>query len=101
MGAGSDTDKVFGACEAVLFGSKVCHVPQCVISKAWCQGMCFMTWRVVETCLNEQELLGQCWTQLVQRVHYVSLESIPMKLSCQLAQISACSEPLAHAGRVG
>ena len=29
----------------------------------------------------------------------VSLETIPVKLSCQLAQISACSEALVHSGR--
>lgn len=58
-----------------------------------------MTWSVTETRLSEQGLLGQNWTQLVQHVHYVSLESIPVKLSCQLAQICVCSEPLVHSGR--
>lgn len=58
-----------------------------------------MTWSVTETCLSEQGLLGQHWIQLAQHVRCVTLESIPVKLSCQPAQISACSEPLVHSGR--
>lgn len=50
------------------------------------------------TSLSEQGLLGQHWTQLVQHEHCVSLEIIPVKLSCSLAQISACRELLVHSG---
>lgn len=53
-----------------------------------------MAWSVTETCLSEQSLLGQHWTQVVRHVHCVSLESIPVTLSCQPAQISACSGSL-------
>lgn len=98
MEVASDIDKIFGPSEAMPFGSKVRHAPQCVVFKVWCQGMCFMAWSVTETHLSEQGLLGQNWTQLVQHVHYVSLESIPVKPACRLAQICACGESLVHSG---
>ena len=34
VGVASDIDKIFGPSEAMLFGSKVCHAPQCLIFKA-------------------------------------------------------------------
>lgn len=98
LGVAGDSDKIFGPSESMLFGSTLCHAPQCVIFKVWCQVMCFMTWSVMGTSLSEQGLLGQHWTQLVQHEHCVSLEIIPVKLSCSLAQISACSELLVHSG---
>jgi len=63
VGVARDNDKISGPSEAMLFGKKLCNASQCVIFKARCQGMCFMTWSVTDACLSEQGLLGQHWTQ--------------------------------------